>query len=98
MSVFQNHLLEKIYGKTVTKSSLHSSVNQVIESADVLKLQQQQQQKQNGVMSSPEDKMKTPNSSLMSTPSKTMFNGIDITGTPFKVKMLHVSMLGCSCN
>ncbi|XP_053374896.1 protein HIRA-like [Mercenaria mercenaria] len=37
-----NRLLEKIYGKTITKSNINSSASQIIESADILKLQQQQ--------------------------------------------------------
>lgn len=78
-----NHLLEKIYGKIMTKSSSNSVVNQILESADILKLQQQQQQ-QNGT--SPEDKIRLESSTMLTPtkPSSSFYKGVDMSNSPFK--------------
>ena len=80
-------LLEKVYGKRSLKNMSNNSANQIIESADILKLQQQQKKEQNGVASSspPSEKKRHPSaSSSMSTPSK-YYKGVDISNSPFKV-------------
>ncbi|KAH3894120.1 protein HIRA-like [Dreissena polymorpha] len=86
----KTHLLEKIYGKTVTKTSASSVANQIIESADILKLQQQRQKQQqnSSIVLSPTEKSKSESNVLgMVTPTKSsssFYRGVDMTGSPFK--------------
>ncbi|KAL4223056.1 hypothetical protein ACF0H5_016532 [Mactra antiquata] len=92
-----NRLLEKIYGKSVGKNDAGNSANEILESADVLILQQQQKQvKQEKERVNELEKRvepKTPDnksrhlsgSSVNSTPSsRSFYRGMDISNSPFK--------------
>ena len=77
---FQNRLIEKLYGRCITKSQTNNTESQIIESADILKLQQDQ--KSSSVL---EDKSRSSMSSQQVTPKKSIYNGIDMSNSPFKV-------------
>lgn len=76
-----NRLLEKVYGKCLTKNRANNVESQIIESAEILKLQQEQRKN-----SLNEEKTRSSLSNPPMTPKKSIFNGMEMSNSPFKPK------------
>ena len=77
---FQNRLIEKLYGRCITKNQTNNTESQIIESADILRLQQEQKNNSNV-----EESKRSSLSNQPVTPKKSIYNGVDMSNSPFKV-------------
>ena len=78
--LFQSRLIEKVYGKCLAKNRANNAESQIIESADILKLQQEQ--RKNSIN---EESRRSSLSNSQITPKKSIFNGMEMSNSPFKV-------------
>lgn len=80
--IFQQALLEKLYGKSILTGKTLNAASQIIESAAVLKLQQQQQQLQ--------QRDREVANGFSTTPSKSNSSILANGDLPFKVSQTRI--------